>query len=76
MSVAAEKITTDDGYKYLEPETTGCRFKNPLSKYRVVRNEKKCTKCGRCVEVCPYGVPLLGRRYFFAPPLELSLPGV
>ncbi len=38
------------------PVRTPCRFRNPLSKYRVWRNEAKCIQCGKCVEVCPYGV--------------------
>lgn len=39
-----------------DPERTPCRFRNPLSKFRVWRNEAKCIQCGKCVEVCPYGV--------------------
>ena len=39
-----------------EPERTPCRFRNPLSKYRVWRNEGKCIQCGKCAELCPYGV--------------------
>ena len=31
------------------------RYRNHLSKYRVVRG-KECIGCGRCVEVCPQGV--------------------
>ncbi|MDD3580482.1 MAG: glutamate synthase-related protein [Desulfobacca sp.] len=35
---------------------TPTRFRQPLSKYRVVRDNQRCSRCGRCVEVCPYGV--------------------
>jgi glutamate synthase domain-containing protein 2/ferredoxin len=56
MALPAEKIYTDQTEDYLEPIPTPSRFKNALSKYRVWRNEKRCTKCGRCVEVCPFGV--------------------
>ena len=38
------------------PIPTRCRFKNPLSKFHVWRNEARCIQCGTCVEVCPYGV--------------------
>ncbi|MDP3181197.1 MAG: glutamate synthase-related protein [Desulfobaccales bacterium] len=39
-----------------EPVRTPSRFRNALSKYRVWRSESRCLKCGRCVELCPYGV--------------------
>ena len=31
------------------------RYRNRLSKYRVIRT-KACVSCGKCVEICPYGV--------------------
>jgi glutamate synthase domain-containing protein 2/NAD-dependent dihydropyrimidine dehydrogenase PreA subunit len=31
------------------------RFRNPIGKYRLSRT-KACTACGKCVEICPYGV--------------------
>ena len=39
-----------------QPVHTPCRFRNPLTKYRVWRNEARCIRCGKCVELCPYGV--------------------
>ncbi|AEB08902.1 glutamate synthase-related protein [Desulfobacca acetoxidans] len=67
MTQSAEKIDTENGPQYIEPVITGCRFKNPLSKYRVVRDEKRCTRCGRCVELCPYGVHTWAGEYLRRP---------
>ena len=39
---------------------TRSRFKNPIGKYRLGRN-KDCISCGKCVEICPYGVHVLRR---------------
>ena len=50
-----------------EPVPTPSRFKNALSKYRVWRDERKCIKCGRCVEVCPYGVHAKAGNYLRRP---------
>ena len=50
-----------------EPVPTPSRFKNALSKYRVYRDEGKCIKCGRCVEVCPYGVHAKAGNYLRRP---------
>ena len=57
-----------------EPVPTPSRFKNALSKYRVWRDESKCIKCGRCVEVCPFGVHSKAGK-LPAAPQELPLPG-
>ena len=34
---------------------TPSRFRNPIGKYRLNRSSE-CIGCGKCVEVCPYGV--------------------
>jgi ferredoxin len=34
---------------------TPSRFRNPIGKYRLSRS-KECTACGKCVEICLYGV--------------------
>jgi len=39
---------------------TPSRFRNPIGKYRLSRS-KDCTACGKCVEICPYGVHDLKR---------------
>jgi len=31
------------------------RFRNPIGKYRIYR-KGSCTGCGKCIEICPYGV--------------------
>lgn len=38
-----------------EATKTGSRFRNTIGKY-VVRRNRRCTSCGRCAELCPYGV--------------------
>ncbi len=38
-----------------EPVLTPSRFRNQVSKYRVFRSGA-CTACGKCAELCPYGV--------------------
>ncbi len=38
-----------------EVKQTPSRFRRPLSKYKIIRNEN-CDNCGICVDVCPYGV--------------------
>ncbi len=39
------------------PETrkTPSRFRNPIGKYMILRNDR-CTGCGLCATLCPYGV--------------------
>ena len=43
------------------------RFRNELAKY-IIRRDSSCIRCGKCVEVCPYGVHVLksGYKYFAA----------
>lgn len=39
---------------------TASRFRNPIGKYRLNRTEA-CIACGKCVELCPYGVHIIRR---------------
>jgi glutamate synthase domain-containing protein 2/ferredoxin len=55
------------------PVPTRCRFKNPLSKFRVWRNEARCIQCGTCVEVCPYGVHTKVGKYIRRPKSYLCI---
>ncbi|MDL1970398.1 MAG: alpha-hydroxy-acid oxidizing protein [Candidatus Desulfofervidaceae bacterium] len=38
-----------------EVKETPSRFRTPISKYRIIRNDR-CNNCGECVKLCPYGV--------------------
>ncbi|HZE21115.1 MAG TPA: 4Fe-4S binding protein, partial [Desulfobaccales bacterium] len=62
--IPIESLAPDKAW---EPVVTPSRFRNALSKYRVWRDEKKCIKCGRCVEVCPYGVHAKAGNYLRRP---------
>lgn len=64
--------TTPSGQPW-EPMPTPARFRNPLSKYRVYRSETKCVKCGKCVELCPYGVFTKAGKYLRKPKSYLCL---
>ena len=43
---------------------TPSRFRNPIGKYRLNRTNA-CTSCGKCVEICPYGVHVTRRGRVF-----------
>lgn len=49
------------------------RYRNEISKYIILRNEGKCTQCGKCAELCPQGVHVRkrGYKYFAAPKSHL-----
>jgi glutamate synthase domain-containing protein 2 len=44
------------------------RFRNEIAKY-IIRRNSDCTLCGKCAQLCPYGVHVLkpGYKYFSAP---------
>jgi ferredoxin len=44
------------------------RYRNEIAKYIIFRNDD-CVRCGKCAEVCPYGVHVLkpGYKYFAMP---------
>ena len=45
------------------------RYRNEIGKYIVTRDEEKCIKCFKCVDVCPQGVHVRkpGYKYFTEP---------
>lgn len=45
---------------YPEAVETPSRFRNPIGKYRLHRTDD-CIACGKCVEICPYGVHVMRR---------------
>src|SRR5512135_950568 len=55
------------------PVRTPSRFKIPLSKYRVWRNERLCIKCGKCAEVCPMGVHARAGKFMRRPKSYLCI---
>ena len=48
------------------------RYRNEVAKYIIYRNDN-CTRCGKCVELCPYHVHVLksGYKYFAMPKSHL-----
>ena len=46
---------SQNGFRFPDVVRTPSRFRNPIGKYRLNRTEE-CIACGRCVEICPYGV--------------------
>ncbi len=48
---------TDNNQKFKLPKAveTPSRFRNTIGKYTIKRNSK-CSSCGLCSEICPYGV--------------------
>jgi glutamate synthase domain-containing protein 2 len=53
-------LNNNNTYKLPEVVPTRSRFRNPIGKYRLNRNNE-CISCGKCVEICPYGVHALKR---------------
>ncbi len=62
MSESPQTLTIQhDDYSHLTGRKavhTPSRFRNQVSKYRVFRS-RACTVCGKCAELCPYGVHVL-----------------
>lgn len=50
------------------------RYRNEISKY-IIRRSSDCVRCGKCVELCPYGVHVdkPGYKYFAEPKLNLCI---
>ncbi|MDP6394004.1 MAG: 4Fe-4S dicluster domain-containing protein [Desulfobacterales bacterium] len=42
-------------YNRVEIKEAPSRFRNPIGKYKI-RRSQECINCGKCVELCPYGV--------------------
>ncbi len=48
-------MSDNNTFELPEVVRTPSRFRNPIGKYRLNRTDE-CTACGKCVEICPYGV--------------------
>jgi ferredoxin len=58
MSSSPQTLIAQDKYAHLagrNARLTPSRFRNRISKYKVVRSSA-CIACGKCAELCPYGV--------------------
>ncbi len=55
----------NDDFHWPEPIRTGSRFRNPIGKYRLDRTDD-CVSCGRCAEICKYGVNIMRRGQVFS----------
>jgi len=53
-------LTNAADHRFPEAVRTASRFRNPIGKYRLNRTEA-CIACGKCVELCPYGVHIIRR---------------
>ncbi|MFC1883744.1 glutamate synthase-related protein [Thermodesulfobacteriota bacterium] len=57
-------LSDNNNFQFPEIVRTRSRFKNPIGKYRLHRNDE-CIACGKCVEICPYGVHVTRRGKVF-----------
>ena len=57
-------LSSDNNFRFPEVVKTPSRFKNPIGKYRLHRTGD-CISCGKCMEICPYGVHVMRRGQVF-----------
>lgn len=57
-------MSSRNAFQLPEAVRTGSRFRNAIGKYRLNRNGD-CIACGKCVEICPYGVHVMRRGKVF-----------
>jgi glutamate synthase domain-containing protein 2/ferredoxin len=57
-------LSNDGQYHSPAVVRTPSRFRNPIGKYRLHRTDD-CIACGKCVEICPYGVHVMRRGRVF-----------
>jgi glutamate synthase domain-containing protein 2/ferredoxin len=48
-------LTQKEKYRFPEIKAVPSRFRNTIGKYTIRRNSR-CTSCGLCAQLCPYGV--------------------
>jgi ferredoxin len=53
-------LNSGNEFRFPELKRTPSRFRNPIGKYRLHRTSD-CIACGKCVEICPYGVHIMRR---------------
>jgi ferredoxin len=57
-------LNSNSKFELPEVIKTPSRFRNPIGKYRLNRTGD-CIACGKCVEICPYGVHVMKRGRVF-----------
>lgn len=57
-------MSRDSDFTFPEIVRTPSRFKNPIGRYRLNRTTD-CIACGKCAEICPYGVHAVRRGKVF-----------
>jgi glutamate synthase domain-containing protein 2/ferredoxin len=57
-------LSKNSNFTFPEIVKVPSRFKNPIGKYRLHRSNE-CIACGKCVEICPYGVHVKRRDKVF-----------
>ncbi|MBW1805928.1 MAG: alpha-hydroxy-acid oxidizing protein [Deltaproteobacteria bacterium] len=53
-------MSSNKDFRLPEIVKTPSRFRNPIGKYRLNRSSD-CNVCGKCVDICPYGVHVIRR---------------
>ncbi|MBW1928821.1 MAG: alpha-hydroxy-acid oxidizing protein [Deltaproteobacteria bacterium] len=53
-------MSDQKSFEFPEVVRTPSRFRNPIGKYRLYRTSA-CIACGKCVEICRYGVHVMRR---------------
>lgn len=53
-------MSKEKKFKLPEVVPVSSRFRNPIGKYRLGINSE-CNACGKCVDICPYGVFVIKR---------------
>jgi glutamate synthase domain-containing protein 2 len=57
-------LSNQSKFKFPEVVKIPSRFRNSIGKYRLHINNK-CTSCGKCVDICPYGVHVIRKGKVF-----------
>ncbi|UCF83564.1 MAG: 4Fe-4S binding protein, partial [Desulfobacteraceae bacterium] len=57
-------LSDQNEFRFPEFVKTPSRFRNPIGKYRLHRTND-CIACGKCAEMCPYGVHIVRRGQVF-----------
>lgn len=67
-SVDEKKLSYHEGFPLTKDKVVPCpsRYRNPLSRFKVLRS-KACIACGKCEEICQFGVHKKGGKSMLRP---------